>query len=78
MKAAIAFYISLHRVNPLIPFFIEGTTGCLEITTSLCKLVIIDEVITRIIGRVYVDHLDCAKIVLTENFEHVKIITFDI
>lgn len=78
MKATITFCISLHRVNQLVPFFIEGTTGSLEITTSLCKIVIIDEVITRIIGRVYINHLDCAKIVLTENFEHIKIITFDI
>ena len=78
MKATIAFCIALHWVNKLVAFFIEETTGRLEVFTRLREIIIIDEVIACVIGRVYVNHLDCAKIVLAENFEHIKIITFNI
>ncbi len=67
MKAAIALGVALHWVNQLVAFFIIGTTGCLKVFTRLCEIVIIDEVIPCVIRRVYVDHLDCAKIVLAEN-----------
>gem|GEM_PF-7054959 len=78
MKSAIAFSITLHWVNKLVPVFIEGSTGCLEVYTSLGEIVIIDEVITGVIRRVYVNHLDCSKIVLSENFEHIKIIALNV
>ncbi len=67
MKATIAFSITLHWVNQLVAIFIEGSTGCFEVFARLCEIVIIDEVITCIIWRVYVNHLDCSEIVLTEN-----------
>ena len=50
MKAAIAFSVALHWVNQLVAIIIKGSTGCLEIFARLCKIVIIDEVITGIIG----------------------------
>lgn len=78
MKAAIAFSIALHRINQLVSFFIEGSTGCLEVFTSLGEIVIIDEVIACVIGRVYVNHLDCAQVILSEYFEHIKIIALDV
>lgn len=78
MKATIAFSIALHRINQLVPFFIEGTTGCLEVFARLCEIVVIDEVIACVIRRVYVDHLDCAKIVLAENFEHIEVIALNV
>lgn len=78
MKAAIAFCIALHWINQLVAIFIEGTTGCLEIIARLREIIVIYEVITCVIGRVYIDHLDCPEIVLTKNFEHIKIITLDI
>ena len=78
MKAAIAFSVALHWVNKLVTFFIESTTGCLEVFASLGEIVIIDEVIARIIWGVYVNHLHASEIVLAENFEHIKIIALDI
>ena len=78
MEATIAFSITLHWVNKLVTFFIEGTTGRLEVFASLGEIVVIDEVIAGVIRRVYVNHLDSAKIVLAENFEHIKIIALDI
>ena len=78
MKAAIAFRITLHWVNKLVPVFIEGSACSLEVFARLCEIVVIDEVITRVIRWVYVNHLDCAKIVLSENFEHIKIIALNI
>lgn len=78
MEATITFSIALHRINQLVPFFIEGSTGCLEVYTSLGEIVIIDEVIACVIGRVYVNHLDCAKIILSENFEHIKIVALNV
>lgn len=78
MKAAITLCITLHWINQSVAFFIKGTTGCLEVFARLGEIVIVNEVITCVIGRVYVNHLDCAEIVLAENFEHIKIIALDI
>ncbi len=62
----------------MVPFFIKRTTGCLEVFTSLGKIVIIYEVITCVIGRVYIDHLDGSKVILAENFKHIKIVSLDV
>ncbi len=42
------------------------------------EVIIIYEVIASIIWWVYINHLDFAKIVLSEYFEHIKIIALNI
>ena len=78
MKATIAFSIALHWVNHLVSIFIEGSACSLEILTGLSEVVIIDEVVAGVIRRVNIYHLDCAEIVLAENFEHIKVIALDV
>ena len=68
MEATVALGVALHGVEDLITVFIKETTVCLEFLLTLREVVVIDEVVTGIIRRVNVDHLDLAEIVLAENF----------
>ncbi len=78
MKASVTFSIALHWVNQLVAVFIKGSACSLEITTRLCKIVVINEIISCVIGRVYINHLDLSEIIFSENFQYVKVVTLDI
>ena len=78
MKATITFSIALHWVNKLVAFFIVGSPLFIPLLSTHCKLITIYKVVASVIGRVNVYHLDFAKIVLSQNFEHIKIITLNI
>lgn len=78
MKAAITFSIALHRINNAVAFFIHDATNGFIFFFRLREIVIIDKVIARVIWRIYINHLNLAKIILTKNFKHIKIITFNI
>ncbi len=75
MEATIRFCIAYHWVNGLISILIKQTAYFLKICTSLCKVVIIYKIITRIIRWVYVNHLYLAKIGLSKYLQHLKIIS---
>lgn len=78
MKATIALGVAHHRVNGLVAIIIEKAAIRLEILTRLSEVIVIDEVVTSVIRRVNVDHLDLAEIVLTENLQHVEIVALDV
>ena len=75
METTITLSIALHRVENLVAILVEESTGCLKVFLTLREVVVIDEVIAGVIRRVNIDHLDFTKIVLAENFQHIKIIT---
>lgn len=78
MEATIAFSIALHWVYNEVAVLVVSAVSFLEVFTRLGEIVVIDEVIAGVIRRVYVNHLDCAKIVLSENFEYIKIIALNV
>ena len=45
---------------------------------TLRKIVLIDEIVSRVVRRVYVNHLDFAEIGLLQQLQHVKVITLDV
>ena len=47
-------------------------------TNCLRKVIVINKVVTRVIRRVNINHLDFAKISLTDNFQYIKVVTLDV
>ena len=78
MKTTVGFGVALHGVNSLITFGIKQTTALLEVFFTLSEIVVIDEIITGIIGRVDVNHLDTSEVGFAENFEDIEVIALNI
>ena len=74
MKAAIAFGVCHHTVA----FFIVLAAVSHVILGALCKVILIDKVIARIVRRINVDHLDFAQIGFLQELQHFQIIALDI
>ena len=52
-------------------------TATLNIIISrLCKIILIHEVIASVIRRIDINHLDLAKVVLTQKLQYIKVVTF--
>ena len=60
-----------------IALVIGDTHLCLIAATCLLEVVIVDEIITRVIGRVDINHLDLAVIRLVQNLQRRQIVTLD-
>ena len=78
MKATIGFGVSLHGVNSLITFGIKQPTALLEVFFTLSEIIVIDEVVTCIIGRVDVNHLDPTEVSFAKNFEDIEVVALDV
>ena len=74
MEAAVAFGVCHHAVA----FFVILTAIIHIVRRTLGKIVLIDKVITRIVRRVNVDHLDFAQIGLLQELQHFQIIALDV
>ena len=74
MKTTVALSIGHHP----IAFFIILTAVPHIFVSTLGKIVLIDKVITRIVRRVNVDHLDFAQIGFLQELQHFQIIALDV
>ena len=74
MKAAIAFGVCHHTVA----FFIVLAAVAHVILSALCKIILVDKVIARIVWRINVDHLDLAQIGFLQELQHFQIIALDV
>ena len=74
MEATIAFSIS----NELVSFFIILPTIVNILLLILVEIVVIHKVVARVVRWVDVNHLHFAQIVLTKEFQHLKIVTLNI
>ena len=41
----------------------------------MAKIIFIDKIISRVVRRIYVNHLDFAQVVLTKKFQHLQIVS---
>ncbi len=78
VKATVGFSITLHWVKNLVTILVKETAISFKFFSTLCEIVVIDEVIAGIVWRVNIYHLDFTKIVLTQNFQYIKIITLNV
>lgn len=79
VKTTIGFGVALHGVIVhLIAIGIKRSIALLELIFALSEIIIIDEVITCIIGRVNVNHLDTTEVGFAENFEDIEVIALNI
>ena len=74
MKTTIALRICHHAV----PFFVILTAVAHIILGALCKIILVDKVIARIVWRINVDHLDLAQIGFLQELQHFQIIALDV
>ena len=74
MKTAIAFGVGHHAVA----FFIILTAVPHVILGALCKVILIDKVIARIVRRINVDHLDLTQIGFLQELQHFQVIALNI
>ena len=74
MKTAIAFGVCHHTVA----FFVILTAVAHVILGALCKVVLIDKVLARIVRRVNVDHFDLAQIGFLQELQHFQIVALDV
>ena len=47
-------------------------------TNCLRKVIVVNKVVTRVIRRININHLDFAKISLTDNFQYIKVVTLNV
>ena len=73
MEAAVAIRIGHKAVARLVLLVGAGKVflGCFG------KVIIVDEVIARVVGRVDVDHLDLAEVGLLQELEGVEVVAFE-
>ena len=74
MKATVAFGVLHHTVT----FFIKLTTVSKVFICVLGEVILIHKVVTRVVRRVNVNHLDFSKIGFLQEFQHFKVVTLDI
>ena len=70
--------IALSVLHHAVSVFIELSAARKVFLRALSKIVLIHEVVARVVGRVYVDHLDLAEIGLLQELQHFQIIALDI
>ena len=78
MKTTVGFGVALHGVDCLVAIGIKQTTALLEVILTLSEIIVIDEVITGIIGWVNVNHLDPTEVSFSKDFEDIEIVTLNI
>jgi len=74
MKATIALSV----LNESITQFINLARIPVVVSGRLAKVVSIHKIISRVIWRININHLDFTKIILSNKFENFKVISFDI
>lgn len=74
MESAIALRILFQPVT----LFIKLTTASKIALSILCKVILINKIISRVIGRVNVDHLDLAQIGFLQQLQHIQVVSLDI
>ena len=73
MKAAIGFGVGDHAVAGFV-FLV----GALEITGGVfTKIVVVDEFLAGVVGRVDINHLDLAQIGFLQQLERIEVVAFD-
>ena len=78
METTVGFGIALHRVDGLVALLIEQPAALFKLRFALGKVVVIDEIVARVVGRIDVDHLHLAEVVLAQEFQHVEVVAFDV
>ena len=74
METTVAFGVLHHTVT----FFIKLTTVCKVFIRVLGKIILIHKIVSRIIWRVNINHLDFTKIGFLQEFQHFQIIALNI
>lgn len=70
--------ITLGVGHKAVAFFIILTAIIHIVRRTLGKIILIDKIVTRIIRRINVDHLDLAQIGFLQELQHFQIIALDI
>ena len=78
METTIALGILHHRVCHTATLLVKQTALCFKLRLALCEVIVIDKVVTCVVWRVDINHLYLTQIVLTEQLQHLQVITFDI
>lgn len=78
VEATVGFGVALQGAKGLVALGIKSPIGLFKSLFALSEIVIIDEIVTRIIGRVNVNHLHAAEIRFAKDFEHVEIVALNI
>ena len=74
MKAAIALCVG----HQLVALFVVLAAVVDILLLVLVEVVVLHEVVAGVVGRVDIDHLHLAQIVLAENLQHLQIVALDI
>ena len=62
----------------MITFLVLLSTIIFVFVSILREVVVINKIIARVVRWVNINHLDLAKISLTDNFQHIKVVTFNV
>ena len=74
MKTTVAFGVLYHTIAILIEL---STVGKVFIR-ALSKIIFIHKVISRVVWRVYVNHLDFAEVGFLQELKHFKVIALNV
>ena len=74
MESAVGFGI----LNKAVALLVELTASIHVCICAFGKIVLINEVVSRVIGRIDIDHLDLAHIGFLQKLEHIEVIALDI
>ena len=78
MKTPVAFAVLLEVLQEHISVFVIHPALGLKCFRIFLEVVVIHKIIARVVRRIYVYHLDFAQVVFLKQFEHFKVITFDV
>ncbi len=74
MKTTVAFGVLHHTVA----FFIKLTTVSKVFICVLGEVILIHKVVTRVVRRINVNHLDFTEIGFLQQLQHFKVVTLNI
>ena len=70
--------VALRVLDKAVAFGVKLPAVCKILVGTLREIILIYKVVSRIVGRVNVNHFDFAEIGLLQQLQHVKIIAFNI
>ena len=71
-------WIGVEVAAQAVAFLIEVAHRLIHFLTAHSEVIIVNEVITGIVGGINIDHLHLAKVSTLQELEYLKVISFDI
>ena len=78
MEATVGFGVPLHGIECLVPVSVEQAAGLLKLGFALREIVVVNEIVPRVVGRIDVDHFHLAEIGFPQGFKDFEVVALDV